>query len=216
MAGRRKGDPGCPKPELEALTSSQIQWEQGSYQIGLPAASSEILTFLQTCSPASCAVSFWSVFRKCCAFSRLRNTFGDFPGFNLSYDNLWHFVLWAGSSGGRVRREGWFSPPGGFFFFFAYLSQKWDLIGRELGLVDLPADGCVDDNPYTYYDQYYYFHTLFQNGCYMPGNMLGVFIPQLLNNKSAEKIVLLIDRWAKHGSQGFSSLPGERAFTPAL
>ena len=46
--------------------------------------------------------------------------------------------------------------------------------------VDLPADMGINDNPH--YDQYYYFYTLFQSGYYMPGCLLGVFIPQLLSN----------------------------------
>lgn len=59
-----------------------------------------------------CAGSFWSGFRKCSAFSRLGKRFAGFPGIHLPYDNLWHFWLWAGSGGGKVRRKQcWCSLP---------------------------------------------------------------------------------------------------------
>lgn len=36
---------------------------------------------------------------------RAGKRFAGFPGIHLPYDNLWHFWLWAGSGGGKVRRK---------------------------------------------------------------------------------------------------------------
>lgn len=87
----RKGDRGHPNPARLPF-SHLVSENKDSPRSGcwLPVQKSRM--YLQTWQ-SRCAGALGTGYRKCCAFSRLRNRFGDVHGFHLSCDNMWPLVV---------------------------------------------------------------------------------------------------------------------------
>ena len=138
-----------------------VQGERGSSQVGWPAASSGILNFLQTCTPPGVLA----------VFDLGSGDAVPSPGGGRDLEVFLAFIflmISCGISGSElavmVAEQG--EKAGILCLFVCFpISKVRPDENRMRAFADLPAYTCINDNPY--YDQYYYFYTLFQSGYYM-------------------------------------------------